>query len=105
MYSTDKQSANSTLNAKAVYDPVVPASKLNAILDRVRQSVAMADGARSNFGAELDRLLGCIPTAAGNKPFEPGLNSGVVGDLDDAISDLITTLEHITGQSHRLASV
>jgi len=83
----------------------VSASKLTAILDRVRQSVSMADGARSNFGAELDRLLGCVPTSVGNKPSEPRLNNGVVGDLDDTISDLINTLEILNNQAQRLASV
>jgi len=106
MYDPLAQSTNATLRGAGYTDAaIIPASKLNAILDRVRQSVTMADGARSNFGAELDRLLGCVPTSVGGKPATPPMNNGVVGDLDDAISDLIDTLEIITGQSHRLASV
>jgi len=101
MHDTLLQSRSSLAN-----DPAISTSKLVALIDRVRQAIAMSDNARHTLGMELDRLLGQVPTSVSNgKPAEPRLNTGVVGELDDVLSELINSLELVNAQAGRLQNV
>ena len=87
-------------------EQAVSTSKLTALVDRVRQAISFSDNARHTLGMELDRLLGQVPTNSGaSKPTERRLNTGVVGELDDVLSELINSLELVNSQAARLASV
>jgi len=87
--------------------PVVNDSKLGAIADRIRKALSLADCARGNIGAELERLLGASALAqAGSPNTGPRpVPNGALDQLDDTISDLINTLEILNSQTHRLASI
>jgi len=87
-------------------EQAVSTSKLTALVDRVRQAISFSDNARHTLGMELDRLLGQVPTSVSNgKPAEPRLNTGVVGELDDVLSELINSLELVNAQAVRLQNV
>lgn len=80
-------------------------SRISQIKGRLKYCQEVAGNISVNMTAELDRILGSVPTPVSTDNAKCNSGSGSIDQLDELVSSLIETLDRLANQTQRLASV